>query len=239
MSQSAASVPAVSSADQPYPKLAPADQTAPVVERLPFLPDRLPERLARCIIGLAMFGLGISMFIASGLGLAPWDVFHQGISRLTDISIGLVIEMTGVVILLLWIPLRIRPGIGTILNAIEIGLVVYLIDDSLPQSDHLAVRLAYVAGAMISVAIGSGLYIGAGLGSGPRDGLMLGLGQRGISIRVARTAIEVSVLIAGVALGGKIGLGTIAFTFGIGPLVQFFLPRLRVRGDRVLFASTH
>lgn len=186
-----------------------------------------------------MFGLGISMFIASGLGLAPWDVFHQGISRLTDISIGLVIEMTGVVILLLWIPLRIRPGIGTILNAIEIGLVVYLIDDSLPQSDHLALRLAYVAGAMISVAIGSGLYIGAGLGSGPRDGLMLGLGQRGISIRVARTAIEVSVLIAGVALGGKIGLGTIAFTFGIGPLVQFFLPRLRVRGDRVLVASTH
>jgi uncharacterized membrane protein YczE len=211
----------------------------PVVERLPFIPDRLPERLARCILGLAMFGLGISMFIAAGLGLAPWDVFHQGISRLTDISIGLVIEMTGVVILLLWIPLRIRPGIGTILNAIEIGLVVYLIDDRLPHSDHLVIRLVYVAAAVISVAIGSGLYIGAGLGSGPRDGLMLGLGQRGISIRRARTVIEVSVLIAGIALGGKIGIGTVAFTFGIGPLVQFFLPRLRMRGSHTPAASTH
>jgi uncharacterized membrane protein YczE len=196
---------------------------------MPLLPDRLPERLVRCVCGLAMFGLGISMFIASELGLAPWDVFHQGLSKLTDISIGLIIELTGVVILLLWIPLRIRPGIGTILNAIEIGLVVYLMDDRLPTSDHLVVRIAYVAGAVASVAIGSGLYIGAGLGSGPRDGLMLGLGQRGISIRVARTVIEVTVLVAGVLLGGSIGVGTVAFTFGIGPLVQFFLPRLRLR----------
>jgi uncharacterized membrane protein YczE len=200
-----------------------------VVERLPLFPDRLPERLIRCIVGLALFGLGISMFIASELGLAPWDVFHQGISERIGISIGLVIELTGVLILLLWIPLRIRPGIGTILNAIEIGLVVYLIDDALPTSDLLIVRGAYVAGALLSVAIGSGLYIGAGLGSGPRDGLMLGLSQRGISIRVARTAIEATVLVAGILLGGKVGVGTVAFTLGIGPLVQIFLPKLKMR----------
>lgn len=186
-----------------------------------------------------MFGLGISMFIASELGLAPWDVFHQGVSRLTGISIGLIIELAGLMILVLWIPHRIRPGIGTVLNAIEIGLVVYLMDDRLPTSDHVVVRIAYMLGALASVAIGSGLYIGAGLGSGPRDGLMLGLGQRGISIRVARTVIEVTVLIAGVLLGGSIGVGTVAFTLGIGPLVQFFLPRLRVRDDCATPATTH
>ena len=112
-------------------------------------------------------------------------------------------------------------------------------DDRLPTSDHVVVRIAYMLGALASVAIGSGLYIGAGLGSGPRDGLMLGLGQRGISIRVARTVIEVTVLIAGVLLGGSIGVGTVAFTLGIGPSVQFFLPRLRVRDDCATPATTH
>jgi uncharacterized membrane protein YczE len=222
--------------------MAPAASSVPISASLghpQLFPDRLPERLARCIAGLAMFGLGISMFIASELGLAPWDVFHQGLSELTDISIGLIIELTGVLILLLWIPLRIRPGIGTILNAIEIGLVVYLIEGWLPTSDLFALRIAYVVGAMASVAIGSGLYIGAGLGSGPRDGLMLGLGQRGISIRAARTVIEVTVLIAGVLLGGSIGVGTVVFTLGIGPLVQFFLPLLRMRDEGTTPASAH
>jgi uncharacterized membrane protein YczE len=204
-----------------------ATAAAPTV--MPLIPDRLPERLVRCIAGLACFGLGISMFITAELGLAPWDVFHQGISRLTGLGIGWVIEITGLFILLLWIPFRLRPGIGTILNAIEIGLVVNLIGDHLPHSDRLVLRLLYVVGAVLVIGLGSGLYIGAGLGSGPRDGLMLGIASRGVSIRVARTTIEVIVVIAGLLLGGHIGIGTIAFTFGIGPVVQVVLPRLSLR----------
>jgi uncharacterized membrane protein YczE len=206
---------------------------------LPLPADRLAERVARCMAGLALFGLGISCFITSALGVAPWDVFHQGFGRKVGISTGIVIEMTGVVILLLWIPLKERMGLGTLLNAIEIGLVVYLIGDHLPHSDLLVLRSCYLLAGLLSIAIGSGLYIGAGLGSGPRDGLMLGLSKRGISIGVARTGIEVSVLIIGILMGGTIGVGTVAFTFGIGPLVQFFLPRLRLRGDRTVLASAH
>jgi uncharacterized membrane protein YczE len=202
-------------------------------------PDRRIERIARCMAGLALFGLGISMFITSELGVAPWDVFHQGFGRKTGISTGIVIEITGVCILLLWIPLKERMGLGTLLNAIEIGLVVFLIDDHLPHSHLLVVRSAYLVGGLLSIALGSGLYIGAGLGSGPRDGLMLGLSKRGISIGVARTGIEMTVLVVGILMGGTIGVGTVAFTFGIGPLVQFFLPRLRLRGDLTVLASAH
>ena len=186
-----------------------------------------------------MFGLGISMFLAAKLGLPAWDVFHQGISRKSGIPIGLIIEISSAFVLLLWIPLRQRLGLGTLLNAVEIGLVVFLISDHLPDSDRIVWRLAYVVGAMFAVAIGSGLYIGAGLGSGPRDGLMLGLAQRGISIRVARTGVELTVLAAGLALGGSVGIATVVFTLGIGPLVQIFLPRLRMRGDETKLATAH
>lgn len=172
------------------------------------------------------------MFLAGNLGLAPWDAFHKGVSNKTGIPVGVVIEITGVFILLLWIPLRERLGIGTILNAIEIGLVVFLIGDHLPTTEMLIPRLLYVAGGLLSIAIGSGLYIGAGLGSGPRDGLMLGLSKRGISIRAARTGVELAVLLAGILLGGSVGVGTVAFTFGIGPLCQVLMPPLRMKGDR-------
>lgn len=206
---------------------------------LPLPADRLPERFLRCLIGLALFGLGISMFLTADLGVAPWDVFHQGVDRHTGIPVGIVIEITGVIILLLWIPLRERMGWGTLMNAIEIGLVVFLVDDHLPHTDRLVPRLLYVAGGLLAIACGSGLYIGAGLGSGPRDGLMLGLAKRGISVRIARTAIELTVLVGGFALGGSIGLGTVAFTFGIGPLVQLLLPRLRLRNDVTVLATAH
>ncbi len=199
----------------------------------------MAERLVRCIVGLGMFGLGISMFLAAKLGLPAWDVFHQGVSRKTGIPIGLIIEISSVFVLLLWIPLRQRLGLGTLLNAVEIGLVVFLVVDHLPHSDRIVWRLAYIAGGMLSIAIGSGLYIGAELGSGPRDGLMLGLAQRGISIRVARTGVELTVLAIGLALGGSIGVGTVVFTLGIGPLVQVFLPRLRLRGDGTKLATAH
>ncbi|MBI4883226.1 MAG: hypothetical protein HY826_04145 [Actinobacteria bacterium] len=201
--------------------------------------DRGGQRIGRCMVGLALFGLGISMFLTAELGLPAWDVFHQGVSRKTGIPIGLVLEISSVFVLFLWIPLRQRLGLGTLLNALEIGLVVLAIGNHLPHADRIVWRLAYICGAMLSIAVGSGLYIGAGLGSGPRDGLMLGLSLRGISIRVARTIVELTVLAAGLALGGSIGIGTVVFTLGIGPLVQIFLPRLRLRGDLTQLASAH
>ena len=192
------------------------------------LPDRPLQRLSRCVGGLACFGLGISMFVTARLGLAPWDVFHQGVSRHTGIALGWVIEITGFVLLLLWIPLRQRPGVGTILNALEIGLAVNLIGDHLPSTDRLVPRLAYVVGAVAVIALGSGLYIGAGLGTGPRDGLMVGLAKRGYSVRLTRTVLEAVVMASGIALGGHIGVGTLAFMFGIGPLVHIVIPRLEM-----------
>jgi uncharacterized membrane protein YczE len=189
-------------------------------------PDRPAQRLARCVAGLALFGLGISMFVTARLGLAPWDVFHQGVSRHTGISLGWVIEIVGFLLLLLWIPLRQRPGLGTILNALEIGLVVNLIGAHLPSTDRLVPRLAYVVGAVLVIAIGSGLYIGAGLGTGPRDGIMVGLATRGLSVRMTRTVLEAVVMVVGIALGGHIGIGTVAFVVGIGPLVHVLIPML-------------
>ena len=197
-----------------------------MVRRL--LLDRPAERLTRCVAGLACFGLGISMFVTARLGLAPWDVFHQGVSRHTGLALGWVIVIIGFVLLLLWIPLRQRPGVGTILNALEIGLVVNLIGTHLPSTDRLVPRLAYVVGAVVVIALGSGLYIGAGLGTGPRDGLMVGLVARGFSVRVTRTILEAVVMASGIALGGHIGVGTLAFMFGIGPLVHVLLPRLEM-----------
>lgn len=199
--------------------------------------DRFTERLLRCLLGLFLFGLGISMIIDAELGAAPWDVFHTGISDLTGISVGNIVIITGVALLLLWIPLRERPGLGTILNAIVIGLVVDLTLPWIPSIDLLVVRFALMIGGIVVIAIGSGWYIGSGLGPGPRDGLMTGLAKRtiaghAVSIRAARTAVEILVLVAGVALGGSVGIGTAAFTFGIGPLVHVFLPLLTMSDVR-------
>ena len=192
------------------------------------------EKLARCIAGLALFGFGITLFLRANLGLAPWDIFHKGLSEKLDISIGLVIEGVGLLLLLLWIPLRQRPGVGTILNAIEIGLVVNLTKPLIGEPDQLIIRALMVIAGVLVIGLGSALYIGAGLGSGPRDGLMLGLSKRSIagrqiSIRVARTVVEITVMIAGLFLGGSIGIGTLIFMFGIGPLVQLILPRFEMR----------
>ena len=192
------------------------------------------EKLARCIAGLAFFGFGITLFIRANLGLAPWDIFHKGLSEKLDVSIGLVIVGVGLLLLLLWIPLRQKPGVGTVLNALEIGFVVNLTKPLIGEPDQLVMRTFMVIAGVLVIALGSALYIGAGLGSGPRDGLMLGLsrrsiGGRRISIRVARTTIELTVMIAGLFLGGSIGIGTLIFMFGIGPLVQLVLPRFEMR----------
>ena len=192
------------------------------------------EKLARCITGLAFFGFGITLFLRANLGLAPWDIFHKGLSKKLDMSIGLVIVGVGLLLLLLWIPLRQRPGIGTILNALEIGFVVNLTKPLVGEPDQLVMRTLMVIAGVLVIALGSALYIGAGLGSGPRDGLMLGLSKRSIagrqiSIRLARTVIELTVMVAGLFLGGSIGVGTLIFMFGIGPLVQQILPRFEMR----------
>jgi len=148
------------------------------------------NRLARCAFGLALFGAGIALILQAHLGAAPWDMLHQGLSNKTGISVGVIIEAVGFVLLLLWIPLKQRPGVGTILNAFEIGFVVDLVAPHLPDSDRLLVRAGYLVAGIVIIAIGSGFYIGAGLGPGPRDGLMLGLEQRGLSVRTARTPVR-------------------------------------------------
>lgn len=193
------------------------------------LNERFAERLLRCVTGLAGFGIGIAFFVQAEVGVPPWDVFHQGVAGRLGWGLGTVIIATGFVLLLLWIPLRIRPGIGTVLNAVQIGLVENLAEGIIPEASNLSVQVLFVAAGMVSIALGSGLYIGAELGSGPRDGLMMGLHERfGISVRVARTSVEVAAMVFGVLLGGTIGIGTFVFALGIGPMVQVTLGMLKM-----------
>jgi uncharacterized membrane protein YczE len=190
--------------------------------------DRLGQRLVRCIFGLALFAIGISLQMNSNIGAPPWDVFHQGVAKQTEISVGKIIVMTGFILLLLWIPLKQKPGLGTILNALEIGLVADLALAIIPEPKNIFVRVIMASLGIVIVAIGTGFYIGSALGPGPRDGLMTGLAKRGIPIRIGRTAIEVTVLVVGLLLGGQVGVATFAFALGVGPLVHFFLPRLAI-----------
>jgi uncharacterized membrane protein YczE len=202
------------------------------------LRERFPERLARCVLGLAGFGTGIAFFVEANIGVPPWDVFHQGVSEKTGLGLGTVLIIVAFFVLFLWIPLRLRPGIGTILNAIQIGLVENVMQDLLPTPDNVVVQLIFMSLGMVCIAAGSGLYIGAELGSGPRDGLMLGLNARyGISVRLARTTVEVTVMIIGIFLGGSIGLGTFVFAFGIGPLVQLTLSFFKMSSSQIADAE--
>ena len=179
--------------------------------------------------GLALFGLGIALLLDAELGAAPWDVFHTGISERTGWPVGTIISVTGVALFILWIPPREQPGLGTILNAFAIGIFVDVFLPVLPNPELLLPRIVMMIAGVVVIGAGSGLYIGAGLGPGPRDGLMTGLARKGISIRLARTGIELIVMLAGIALGGSIGIGTAVFALGIGPMVQIFLPRLSMR----------
>jgi uncharacterized membrane protein YczE len=189
------------------------------------VPDRaaLRARLPRLLLGLVLCGTGIASMVAAELGLGPWDVLHQGVSGLTGIPIGTVGILVGALVLLLWIPLHERPGLGTVLNVVVIGIVIDVTLLWLTTPASLAGRTALMLAGPVLFAVGSGLYIGAGLGPGPRDGVMTGLARRGWPVGVARGAIEVTVLVLGWLLGGTVGVGTLVFAFGIGPLVHVAL----------------
>ncbi|WP_066902835.1 YczE/YyaS/YitT family protein [Mycolicibacterium houstonense] len=181
-------------------------------------------RGALLVIGLCGYGVSMAMMVRAGLGLDPWDVFHQGLTRHTPLSLGMASAVVGVVVLLAWIPLRNRPGIGTILNVIVLAVTVDATLAVLPAPSALPASIAMLLGGVVLNAISTVLYIGAGLGPGPRDGLMTGLVARtGLSVRLVRTAIEATVLAVGWLLGGTVGVGTVVYAVGIGPLVQLFL----------------
>lgn len=185
-------------------------------------------RLVRLFAGLVLFGVGLAMMVVSDLGLAPWDVLHQGISIHTGIGIGTAGIIVGLVVLLGWIPLKQRVGWGTVANIVVVGIVLDLTLLVMPHPDPLWLRAAVLVAGVLIIGYASGLYIGAGLGPGVRDGLMTGLADRGINIGVARFGIEAVVLIGGWLLGGTVGIGTVLFAVALGPLVAYFLPRLTV-----------
>ncbi|MET4618757.1 putative membrane protein YczE [Arthrobacter sp. 2762] len=189
----------------------------------------MTRRITQLLIGLAMYGISLAMFIRAGLGLDPWDVFHQGVSEKTGFSIGVVVIAVSFLVLLLWIPLRQMPGFGTLANAILVGVFADLGLWLIPEFSHLGGQIAMLAGAVILNGIASACYIGARLGPGARDGLMTGLVRRtGWSVRLVRTGIEVVVLAVGFLLGGSVGVGTVVYALAIGPIVQVLLPKFMV-----------
>jgi uncharacterized membrane protein YczE len=184
------------------------------------------SRLPRLVLGLLLCGFGIALMVRADLGLAPWDVLHQGISEHVGLPIGTVGILVGAVVLLAWIPLGERFGIGTVSNVLLIGATIDLVLLVLPDDPALPLRIAYLLVGTFLMGPGSGLYIGVGLGAGPRDGLMTALARRRHSVRVVRTTIEVVVLAVGWLLGGAVGVGTVLFALTVGPNVHFFLERL-------------
>jgi uncharacterized membrane protein YczE len=195
-------------------------------------------RLSRLYLGLAAYGVSMALMVESRLGNQPWDVFHQGVARRTGLSIGAVAVIVGALVLLLWIPLRQRPGIGTLSNVVVIGLAVDGALIALPTPSPLWQRVGFLVAGVLLCAAATGLYVGARLGPGPRDGLMTGLAARGHSIRVVRTGIEAGVVLVGFLLGGTLGIGTLVYALTIGPLVHITLPLLNVRVPAHVRAAT-
>ena len=183
-------------------------------------------RLAQLYGGLVLYGVSSSLLVLAGLGLDPWDVFHQGLSRTFGLAIGTWAILVGVAVLLLWIPLRQLPGIGTVSNVVLVGATMDVVLGHVHAPHAMAARIACLVVGVFLNGVATGAYIGAGLGPGPRDGLMTGLAARGHSIRVVRTAIEVTVLVTGFLLGGSVGVGTVVYALAIGPLAHIFIPLL-------------
>ena len=200
---------------------------------------RLVERVLRLLVGLWLYGVAIALMIESTLGASPWDVFHLGVARHVPVSFGVVMILAAAVVLLLWIPLRQMPGLGTVANALLLGPFEDVALAMIGTPESLAMRSAFLVGGVVLCAFATALYVGAQLGPGPRDGLMTGFARRsGWSIRKVRTIIEISVLAIGVLLGGTVGLGTVVFALGVGPVTQFFLRWLVVRVDAPPVALT-
>jgi uncharacterized membrane protein YczE len=182
------------------------------------------RRLIQLFAGLALYGISDAMILIARLGVDPWDVLHQGLARLTGMQTGTWSVIVGAAVLLLWIPLRQRPGIGTLCNVVMIGSVIDLVMWLVPSPSGLALRITVLVAGVVLNGVATGLYIGAGLGPGPRDGLMTGIAARGHSIRVVRTGIEAIVLGTGWLLGGNVGAGTVLYAVAIGPLAHVFIP---------------
>jgi uncharacterized membrane protein YczE len=183
----------------------------------------MPRRLIQLFAGLELYGVSDSMLLA-GLGMDPWDVLHQGLARRTGLATGTWAIIVGAAVLLPWIPLGQRPGLGTLCNVVLIGAVIDVVLAAVAPPRSLPVRAAVMISAVALNGVATGLYIGAGLGPGPRDGLMTGFAARGHSLRVVRTAIEVTVLAVGWLLGGTVGVGTVVYAACIGPLAHIFVP---------------
>ncbi|MGW3045373.1 membrane protein YczE [Kitasatospora sp. NPDC001159] len=199
----------------------------------------LGRRLPPLVVGLGLYGASMALMLRSGLGLDPWDVFHQGLQRVLGLTVGAWVTICGALVLLLWMPLRQRPGLGTVANVLMIGAGMDLTLKLVSGPEGLPARIALMATAIVLNGLASGLYIGARFGPGPRDGLMTGLHRRtGRSLRLVRTGIEVIVLAAGVLLGGTAGVGTVAYALAIGPLVQLFLPWCTAPGPGVSPSQT-
>ncbi len=184
----------------------------------------MARRLVQLYVGLVLYGVSMAMLVLSWLGNMPWDVLHEGLARQLPWSMGTWVVLASGVVMLLWIPLRVRPGLGTISNVLILGLVLDLTIRFVGEPDHLSSRVGLLACGIVINGIATGLYIGANFGPGPRDGLMLGIAQRGVSVRVARTAVEVTVVVLGVLLGGTFGFGTLLYAITIGPLAQRSIP---------------
>ncbi len=198
----------------------------------PVPPTRRPARAALLLGGLALYGISDGLMLLADLGVDPWDVLHQGLSRTLGLQVGTWAVIVGAVVLLAWVPLRQRPGVGTVCNVVVIGLVINATLDLVPAPHGLGLQLAVLVAGVLLNAVATGLYIGAGLGPGPRDGLSTGLAARGRSLRVVRTTVEVSVLAAGWLLGGTVGLGTVLYATAIGPLTHHTIPALRLAAHR-------
>jgi uncharacterized membrane protein YczE len=187
------------------------------------------RRLAQLYVGLVLYGASMALMIRAGLGLDPWDVLHQGLAERVPLSFGEVTIVVGALVLLAWIPLRQWPGFGTVSNVVVIGLAVDATLAALPAPDAMPLRIGFMLAGVGLNGVASAAYIGARLGPGPRDGLMTGLVRRtGRSVRLVRTSIEVTVLVAGWLLGGTVGVGTVVYALAIGPLVHVLLPPLTV-----------
>ncbi|MCW2814795.1 MAG: hypothetical protein JWN84_2250 [Nocardioides sp.] len=190
---------------------------------------RLVERLVRLFVGLVAYGASLGMMVRGDLGLAPWDVLHSGLIRHVPLTLGQAVVVMSFVVLLLWIPLREMPGIGTVANALVVGLSADATLALLDAPDAVAARIGLMVGGVLLCGVASALYIGAQLGRGPRDGLMTGLARRtGWSIRLVRTALEVTVVLIGLTLGGVLGVGTVLYALAIGPITQALLPAFLV-----------